>query len=448
MADNNKDKNSTQTEDKLLEFRKNVEELGDAWFDKDTQNFYAKLNQFVDNQGQDLAEKLSSISGLINDLKVGKFKNKKEFNKKLDEEMNKIEKDVKDTEQAIGDAAAKKAQDAIEQEAVAEVAEKCGVPEAEVRQVLDVDYKDKYELKRPDKEKIKQLYDYKVEGKIESGIKDLDNFLSLIQPAINQCIILAWKPIFGLMDVHKAAQENHEAWQKRKAELKEGWDTLQAMGITTKPFNWLKPIKDQEDEMALLFNNHMCKHMNATIDHYRDDVLREKKEEIRGNTPDSVEAQAKIDEYERNDYVKDETPNRTDLFDDTKDPRWSRYTIDDEFLNLLKLKDKKDGKLIARDDKGKITDKGKSLMKGYSVLLDLFNKKGKSDFYEKYVCDMEDLMKKANIAKGDYSLRKKYNKEKIEDIDLMNYMKEQDGEYNKIAEWKEQGKYYGSNNSR
>ena len=44
-------------------------------------------------------------------------------------------------------------------------------------------------------DEIKTIYKYKVEGKISTGgkIPELDQFLGIIQPALNQLIIAPWK---------------------------------------------------------------------------------------------------------------------------------------------------------------------------------------------------------------------------------------------------------------
>lgn len=49
-------------------------------------------------------------------------------------------------------------------------------------------------------EKVKDVYRYKVEGKLKSDIPELDSFLEIIQPVLNQLVIAFWRPRFGIQD--------------------------------------------------------------------------------------------------------------------------------------------------------------------------------------------------------------------------------------------------------
>ena len=166
---------------------------------------------------------------------------------------------------------------------------------------------------------------------------------------------------------------------------------------------------------------------------------------------ESYKGQPEANKLVSNDLEKymgrDNRNNRTDLFDSKKSPHWSRVTIDSEFLNLLKLKDK-DGKVIARDDKGALTKDGKNLMKGYSILLDLFNKKNKASFVNNFTLDIHGLMEDA--GREEWELEEKRGIKRIEDMDMDidKYMKLQDEEAKEAEKMRKQASYYNFGNSK
>lgn len=413
-----------------------------------------------------LRERQSDVAGNLNDLYdmaedyiddgVKTPEDRKKFLGELGDIKFEKEQNIKSDQNAA-------AQQAMHNSVVDEIANETGYDTATINEVLQddengVDFDEEltdddpqqmaevsngpYKLKRPDKEKIKKLYKYKVEGKITSGIKDLDTFLGIIQPAINLLIIEAWKPIFWAMDKKDAAFESLDNWQKRKKDLAEGWKTLEALGAVPngKKFSWAQNVEEQEDEMAGYFNKYMCDKMNKLIVDNQQNTLRNKYNDAydkftqNGLDDSSAKRQAlqSMNDYKNSDEFKNyESPNRTDLFDTKKPPRWSRITIDSEFLNLFRLKDK-DGKIIARDDKGNLTKEGKSLMKGYSILLDLFNKKNKGDFVDNFTRDIPGLMKDAGREEWDLMNDRKVKR--IEDMDITAYMKAEDDEAEKAKD--------------
>ena len=353
-------------------------------------------------------------------------------------------------------------QQAVHNSAISEIVNETGFPPAQIEEALqdeenNVDINDieeaeelenvgngPYALKRPDKERVKQLYKYKVEGKITSGIKDLDNFLGLIQPAINQLIIAAWKPIFGIADAGKLAGENFERWQKRNQDLSDGWKFLQSRGIIPKdkPFRWAQNIEEKENEMAGYFNAYMCNQMNASIQKDNAEYLKDKEQvfyesRLKETNDENIArsfAQKDMEDYKKSkeyqDYMKTDGAYRTDLFDESKPPRWSRTIIDKELL-----------KCISRDDKNKLTEDSKKAMKGYSIVLDLFNKKNSDDFYENYFLDIDPLMKKAKdpIYTDD---------DKIENIDIEQFMKQRDDDEKEERKQRKIAGYYNFGNGR
>ena len=400
MDKDNEKKENTQTEEYIDRFFKDISDLCTEFtnnkIDKDTA---LKKLQALKDAGNDEAGNLNNVyefaeSFIKGDQKGSSDKDgnknntpntqndadndKKDFTQKLDELKKETKDNINKTSNTITEQGIHKmGVDAVKQET--------GYPESVIEEVLaeddntadleeelskdvdmpePVDVSDKYKLKRPDREKIKKIYKYKVEGEISTGgqIKDLDNFLKIIQPAINLCIIAAWQPIFKLMDAKTAAEENVANWKKRKKELLKGWETLKVLNPNIGEFSWGMPIEKQEDLMAGYFNKYMCDQMNKNINAHRQETYNDKLEEITTSHQGEANAKALIqkdmDEWEKTEFNAFDAPNRTDLFDDKMPSYWSRYTIDDEFLKLLRYKDAKGNG--TRDDKGKLNDMGKN----------------------------------------------------------------------------------------
>ena len=152
-----------------------------------------------------------------------------------------------------------------------------------------------FKLARPDTVKTKKVYDYKVEGKIESGIKDLDTFLSLIQPMINILFIQVWKGIYGIADLSQSAGEKFTTWKERREDIKRSWKTLQAMGVI--PYDRKLSFKGgnnaAEDLVGSYFQDHMKNKMNNIL---LNDLIKKKETNI--NEELEKEKNEKISEYE------------------------------------------------------------------------------------------------------------------------------------------------------
>lgn len=230
-----------------------------------------------------------------------------------------------------------------------------------------------FKLSRPKIDKIKKIYTYKVEGKIKSGIPDLDNFLAIIQPAINQVIIQPWKLIYGTVDAKNYAFEKFENWQSKINNLKTAWGTLEKLGAIPKDkkFKYFGDINKKEDEIAGYFNA------------YATDIMNDK--------------------FVDSEELAEKGP-RKKLFDYTREPLPARKTIDDILLNLIKNN--------CRGEDGKISEGGAKLLKGFSIMVDLFNKEDKDKIPSDFTCDVGYIMQE---AKG----RTSYTDQKIEDVDVV-----------------------------
>ena len=74
---------------------------------------------------------------------------------------------------------------------------------AEINEVEQDEFDPEKDLSRPKPDEVKKIYKYKVEGKITSKIDELDQFLGIIQPVLNQLIIIPWKFVYEGMDMKK-----------------------------------------------------------------------------------------------------------------------------------------------------------------------------------------------------------------------------------------------------
>lgn len=316
-----------------------------------------------------------------------------------------------------------------------------------------------FKLARPDTVKTKKVYDYKVEGKIESGIKDLDTFLSLIQPMINILFIQVWKGIYGIADLSQSAGEKFTTWKERREDIKRSWKTLQAMGVI--PYDRKLSFKGgnnaAEDLVGSYFQDHMKNKMNNILlndlikkkeTNINEELKKEKNEKISEyeekinehlkGTPSNQKKKLKNDlmqkyikqldkrlekkkqdelwKYMDSPYIKEGQYKRNKLFDMGVD-NWDtdRQAINSSLQELIKTS--------CRDETGKISDEGKELMKGYVNIIDSFNKKDKDTMKTHWGLDIPYILAEANgrtfrskkIEDEDYNYIKGYNDNKFQE---------------------------------
>ena len=218
-----------------------------------------------------------------------------------------------------------------------------------------------YELSRPTPDEIKTIYKYKVEGKISTGgkIPELDQFLGIIQPALNQLIIAPWKLTYGLLDAKDLALEKFKAWQTQRKNVNTALDTLKFMGIAPDDLELDGNNHSKQNMLAGYWNSYMTGKLNTKLEAKKLETINEL---IAGGMSQS-DAETKVNS----------DPNyapRKKFFDFSKEPDTAQEVLVDEFRKLLKA----DG---VRGPDGKITEDGEKKIKGFCVMIDLFNQEDK-----------------------------------------------------------------------
>ena len=191
-----------------------------------------------------------------------------------------------------------------------------------------------FKLTRKDAEKIKIKYKYKVEGKISSGINELDTFLEMIQPGLDLILKTGAKILYeGVMDpLRNVFVGNPELGIKSYfGEWKEKRDNLENdyrfLGLSDK-FKTLKNFDSTEDYAAAVFNNRIIQKINENrMKDYNNNI------EYRNNQKEALK------EHVKNFLTSTTFSNPTDK-KKAKDFASKDFTFDDlaqntEILNIL-----------------------------------------------------------------------------------------------------------------
>lgn len=261
---------------------------------------------------------------------------------------------------------------------------------------------------KKEKAKLKKLYDYKVEGQITSGIKELDDFLKIIQPVINQAIIQPWKLIYKTSDKLAESKDAVIGWDKQRKSLKNDWKTLHVMGLIDSnniPFG--KGNSGIENVVAGKFHDRLLKEVNKNV---YDDLIKNKTTELENDflskeykgppyetldDKEKIEYQKKkkdfinqkLDEYKNSDDMKNGKWKRTKVFDTTQSYEPVRDVINKLFLDLIKDH--------CVDKNNVVTEDGQKYMEGFIHMIDLFNRDDNSYIKEKYCEDLGYIMSEA-----------------------------------------------------
>lgn len=261
---------------------------------------------------------------------------------------------------------------------------------------------------KKEKAKLKKLYDYKVEGQITSGIKELDEFLKIIQPVINQTIIQPWKLIYKTSDKLAESKEAVIGWDKQRKSLKNDCKTLQVMGLMDSnniPFG--KGNSGIENVVAGKFHDCLLKEVNKNV---YDGLIKDKttelgnkflSEEYTGPPYETLDDKGKIEyeerkqkfieeklnEYRNSDDMKNGKWKRTKVFDTTQSYEPVRDAINKVFLDLIKNH--------CVDKNHVITEDGQKYMEGFMHMIDLFNRDDNNYIKEKYCEDLGYIMSEA-----------------------------------------------------
>ncbi len=283
--------------------------------------------------------------------------------------------------------------------------------------------------KKAEKAKLKKLYEYKVEGQITSNIKELDDFLKIIQPLINQAIIQPWKLVYATGDALTSSKEALVSWDKERKDLKNAWKTWQVMGLI-----------DENDKITFGKGNSKVKNILAGKLHAKllddinkdiyDELINDKAEKLGGefitknNVDENWTDKEKADyeqkkqnfidkgltDYKNSDYIKNGEYKRTKVFDTSQRYEEPKNAINNMLLDLIRNH--------CRDGE-KITDDGKKYIDAFGYVLDLFNTDNNDYILNKYCEDVEYI---ATEAKKGY----RFEKGLIENEDQKNITEERE----------------------
>ncbi len=236
---------------------------------------------------------------------------------------------------------------------------------AEINEVEQDEFDPEKDLSRPKPDEVKKIYKYKVEGKITSKIDELDQFLGIIQPVLNQLIIIPWKFVYEGMDMKKMMFERFGVYQKRHKDVDNMHEALKSMQFDDGNGNMVKAVpngmnlkngvnlKKSQNQAAKLFNDYMCEALNKKLDEQREEYIQSIMSE---QNITRAEAENQIDESKYK--------HRTKFFDFSKEYKTPRKVLTTEFAKLVRN---------CRDNKGKIDDAGKKKLSGFIAMIDLFN---------------------------------------------------------------------------
>ncbi|MGN0929882.1 MAG: hypothetical protein ACI4N3_04540 [Alphaproteobacteria bacterium] len=268
-------------------------------------------------------------------------------------------------------------------------------PSAGVEEQIDVLLED-LNLPKKDADRIKKQYQYKVEGKITSGLSELDDFLGIIQPGLDLILKTGAKLFYeGIVDnVEKAflgnkeqgVKSDFEVWAERKKNLKSDYDFLHTYGKLPKTdtFKYSKNTDKDENHVATYFHQMIIDKINENRRNAKDENGNPKPfEDFKGNP-----------------------------FDETKDIEETQKALQEIIKDVIRASREEDAnkKHIAKP-----TDKGKKDLETIGHLLDLFNKKNSPEFKAQF-------SNMAEYYKSGYT--EKYSGKFIEDSDY--YAKEEE----------------------
>lgn len=294
-----------------------------------------------------------------------------------------------------------------------EIANESEKPSAGVEEQLDEKLED-LNLPKKDADRIKKQYQYKVEGKISSGLSELDDFLGIIQPGLDLILKTGAKLFYeGIVDnvekkflgnKEQGVKSDFEVWSERKKNLKSGYDFLHNYGKLpqTDTFKYRTNTDKDENHVATYFHQMIVDRINEN----RKEALRKYNE---------------LSDKEKEGKQKPTSEEfKGNAFDETKDISETQYALQDIIRDVIRASRDKDadGNSIAKP-----TDKGKKDLEAIGHLLDLFNKKNSPEFKAQF----SDL---AEYYKNGYT--KKYTGEFVEKgEDFYDYQKRQKEEQKK-----------------
>lgn len=276
-------------------------------------------------------------------------------------------------------------------------------------------------LPRKDAEKIKVQYKYKVEGKITSGIGDLDTFLGIIQPGLNLILKTGAKLVYeGIIDPSEKVffgneelgiKSFYQSWAEQTGNLKKDYDFLHKFGDmpADDTFKYAQSVKKTENHVATYWQNKIIEQINKNRETtYKNNISQynQNYNRIVSNLlNDENTSQALKDSIKNTDDItklkvfplldsisqedKDLLMNKPaevqkftgNPFDKTKDITETQQALQEIIKQVISETREKDseGKPVA-----KATDAGKSALNSIMHLTDLFNKEDSPEFKGKF----------------------------------------------------------------
>lgn len=332
----------------------------------DDKEYDKLINDFVDNEIENIDKMLDSIIEL-----GGKNLTEKEVIDEVKAKYPNIPQDkVKQAVEQISNSAS--IDETLEED------KKLAEAEISEDEIEDQDL-----ISRPETDDIKKIYKYNVEGKITSGISELDQFLEIIQPALNQLIIVPWKFIYGAIDVKNVAFEKFGNWQSQQKDVDSINKALVEMGAINKgEFTPGFNLKKNQNQVANYFNRYMCKKLNTELAEDKIKNFDEECEELKNETNPKTGKKYTQDEAE--EFLNKKYEPRKKFFDFSKETDTPKRVLTKELAELVRKCREKGG--------GKINDDSKKVLNGFAAAIDLFNTKNKDIIKNNYANAVNSIL--------------------------------------------------------
>ncbi len=258
---------------------------------------------------------------------------------------------------------------------------------AEINEVEQDEFDPEKDLPRPKIDgDIKKIYNYKVEGKITSGISELDQFLEIIQPALNQLIIIPWKFVYTAFDAKKMAFEKIKNYYEKQNIVGNMHEALKLMSFDDENGNTIKAIPDGDEfvrgwnlkknqgQIAGYFNHYMCAKLDKKLKENKEARINKimNKKNIGHSEAEQIFKKEEIGDFIDNgfspsdaeeEYRKKYEP-RKKFFDFSKEADTAQNVLVEEFQNLIRK---------VRGPDGKVSDENMKKLSGFIAMIDLFN---------------------------------------------------------------------------
>ncbi len=384
----------------MEEIKKNIDDIIGIKDDK-TLSDEKKLDKLSKIENLDSANNLKKLTDLMKQHIKAPIK---DIDKQLEEEKEKIIQKIANSADAIIEEANLKK---IVEEIKAELNE--DVPEALIADVItnqDIPPANDEEKKKI--EKIKKIYTYKVEGEIKSGIEDLDRFLGIIKPALDQVIIAPWRVIYGIGDAGEWCLEHYKAYQDKRKFIKNAWTSMNYLDADNGglgKFNDAKGNKKNLKTVTDAYHKRWLDKLNERIieEEFEKNFKKKNYEKISKeikNNPDyqdipddmlntliNFKMKEKLNKFKETSEGKKEKENikknttlRTNVFAEDENPRLARLGIMQDILDQY-AKLRQDPKYSKN---GKLNEDGSKIIGGMVSAVDLFNKKNKKEFHNAF----------------------------------------------------------------